>query len=53
MGMISRISLGQGVSLGDLWQQLRQLLKGRYVEIWTDVFEEGIFWVADEAQAAL
>lgn len=53
MGMISRITLGQGVSLGSLWQQLRQLLKGRYVEVWADVFEEGVFWVADEAKAAL
>jgi len=53
MGMISRITFGEGVSLGGLWQQLRQVLKGRYVEIWTDVFEEGIFWVADEAKLAL
>ena len=51
--MISRITLGQGLSLGSLWQQLRQLLKGRYVEVWADVFEEGVFWVADEAKAAL
>lgn len=53
MRMISRITLGQGLSLGGLWQQLRQLLKGRYVEVWTDVFEEGVFWVTDEAKAAL
>ncbi len=53
MGMISRITLGQGRTLGDLWQQLRQVLKGRYVEVWSDVFEEGIFWVADGAKAAL
>jgi hypothetical protein len=53
MGMISRITLGRGLTLGGLWQQLRQLLKGRYVEVWSDVFEEGIFWVADEAKAAL
>lgn len=53
MRMISRIMLGQGLGLGDLWQQLRQLLKGRYVEVWTDVFDEVIFWVTDEARAAL
>jgi hypothetical protein len=53
MGTISRITLGQGLSLGDLWQQLRHLLKGRYVEVWADVFEEGVYWVADEARAAL
>ena len=53
MGMISRITLRQGLGLGDLWRQLRQVLKGRYVEIWSDVFEEGIFWVADEARRAL
>ena len=53
MGMISRITLRQGLGLGDLWRQLRQVLKGRYVEIWSDVFEEGIFWVADEARKAL
>lgn len=51
--MISRITLGQGLGLGDLWRQLRQALKGRYVEIWSDVFEEGIYWVADEAKRAL
>ncbi|MGH7412071.1 MAG: hypothetical protein ACREJ6_13560 [Candidatus Methylomirabilis sp.] len=51
--MISRIRLGQGLGLGELWRQLRQALKGRYVEIWSDVFEEGIFWVADEAKTAL
>jgi hypothetical protein len=53
MGMISRITLRQGLGLGDLWRQLRQALKGRYVEIWSDVFEEGTFWVADEAKRAL
>ena len=53
MGMISRITLRQGLGLGDLWRQLRQVLKGRYVEIWSDVFEEGVFWVADEARIAL
>ena len=53
MVMISRITLGQGLGLGDLWRQLRQALKGRYVEIWSDVFEEGVFWVADEAKQAL
>lgn len=53
MGMISRIVLGQGLGLGDLWQTLRQVLQGRYVEIWSDVFEPGIFWVADEARQAL
>ena len=53
MRMISRITLGQGLSLGGVWQELRQLLKGRYVEVWTDVFEEGVFWVTDEAKAAL
>jgi len=53
MGMISRITLRQGLGLGDLWRQLRQALKGRYVEIWSDVFEEHVFWVADEAKRAL
>jgi hypothetical protein len=53
MEMISRITLGQGLSLGALWQQLRQLLKGRYVEVWSDVFDEGVFWVAEEAKAVL
>lgn len=53
MGMISRIALGQGLGLGELWQRLRQVLKGRYVEIWSDVFEPGIFWIADEARQAL
>ena len=53
MSMISRITLRQGLGLGDLWRQLRQALKGRYVEIWSDVFDEGIFWVADEARTAL
>ena len=53
MDTISRIALGQGQSLGGLWQQLRERLKGRYVEIWADVFEEGIFWVGDEAKAVL
>jgi hypothetical protein len=53
MGTISRITLSQGLSLGDLWRQLREVLKGRYVEIWTDVFEAGSFWVADEARNAL
>ncbi len=53
MARISQIALGHGVGLGELWRQLRERLKGRYVEIWSDVFEEGIFWVADEARAAL
>ncbi|MBI2901981.1 MAG: hypothetical protein HYY12_00140 [Candidatus Methylomirabilis oxyfera] len=53
MSMISRITLSQGASLGDLWRQLRQVLKGRYIEIWSDVFEDGFFWVADEARIAL
>lgn len=53
MGVISRIALGQGLGLGEVWQGLRQVLKGRYVEIWSDVFESGIFWVADEARQAL
>lgn len=53
MGMISRIALDQGLGLGDLWRQLRQVLKGRYVEIWSDVFEQGIFWVAEDARTAL
>ncbi len=53
MSSVYRITLGQGLSLGALWQQLRQALKGRYVEIWTDVFEDGIFWVADEAKQSL
>jgi len=53
MGMIHRITLRQGLGLGDLWRQLREVLKGRYVEIWTDVFENGVFWVADEAKLAL
>ncbi len=53
MAVISQIALGQGLGLGDLWRQLRERLKGRYVEIWSDVFEEGIFWVADEARVAL
>lgn len=51
--MISRIALGQGLGLGELWQKLRQVLKGRYVEIWSDVFGSGIFWVAEEAKIAL
>ncbi|PWB46285.1 MAG: hypothetical protein C3F12_09595 [Candidatus Methylomirabilota bacterium] len=51
--MISRIALGQGLSLSDLWQRLRQVLKGRYIEIWSDVFEPGIFWIAAEARHAL
>ena len=53
MGMISRIALGQGLGLGELWQKLRQVLKGRYVETWSDVFEPGIFWIAGEAKIAL
>lgn len=53
MGTIFRITLGKGISLGALWQQIRERLKGRYVEIWADVFEEGIFWVGDEAKAVL
>jgi len=53
MGTIYQITLGQDLGLGELWRQLRQALKGRYVEIWSDVFEEGIFWVADEAKRAL
>lgn len=53
MSMIFKIRLGQGLGLGELWRQLRQALKGRYVEIWSDVFEEGIFWVAEEAKTAL
>jgi hypothetical protein len=51
--MISRITLGQGLTLAALWEQLRQRLKGRYVEIWADVFEDGIHWVSDEARDAL
>jgi len=53
MAVISQIALGHGLGLGELWRQLRERLKGRYVEIWSDVFEEGIFWVGDEARAAL
>lgn len=53
MGMISQIRLGHRLGLGELWQTLRQALRGRYVEIWSDVFEPGIFWVADEAKMAL
>jgi hypothetical protein len=53
MGMISRMTLGQGLSLGELRHTLRRVLKGRYVEIWSDVFEPGIFWVADDARQAL
>lgn len=53
MTTISQIALGHGLGLGELWRQLRERLKGRYVEIWSDVFEEGNFWVADEARAAL
>jgi len=51
--MISRITLSQGLSLSDLWQTLRHVLKGRYIEIWSDVFEPGILWVADEARQVL
>lgn len=53
MSLISRITLGQGSSLGELWQTLRRVLKGRYIEIWSDVFEPGILWVSDEARQAL
>ncbi|MBI2883991.1 MAG: hypothetical protein HYY11_08815 [Candidatus Methylomirabilis oxyfera] len=53
MGTISRIALGQGLSLSELRHTLRRVLKGRYVEIWSDVFEPGIFWVADDARQAL
>lgn len=53
MSMIFKIRLDQGIGLGELWRQLRQALKGRYVEIWSDVFEDGVFWVADEAKTAL
>lgn len=51
--MISRIMLDQGLSLGDLRHTLRQVLKGRYIEVWSDVFEPGILWVADEVRQAL
>ena len=53
MGIISRIGLGQGLGLGDVWQRLRQVLRGRYVELWSDVFDPVIFWVAEEARGAL
>jgi hypothetical protein len=53
VAVISQIALGQGLGLGELWRHLRERLKGRYVEIWPDVFEEGMFWVADDARAAL
>lgn len=53
MSLISRITLGQGLSLGELWQILRRVVKGRYIEIWSDVFDPGILWVADEARQTL
>jgi hypothetical protein len=52
-GMISQITLVQGAGLGELWPKLRQALQGRYVEIWSDVFQDGRFWVGREARAAL
>lgn len=51
--MISRIALGEGLHLGELRHTLRRVLEGRYVEIWSDVFDPGIFWVAEEARQAL
>ena len=53
MSLISRITLGQGLSLDELRHALRRVLKERYVEIWSDVFDPGVFWVADDARQAL
>lgn len=51
--MISRITLGEGLSLDEVRHTLRQALKARQIEIWSDVFDPGILWVADEARQAL
>lgn len=53
MTIINRIALDQGLGAGDLWQRLRQVLEGRHVEIWSDVFEPGIFWLAEDARSVL
>ena len=45
-----------GIALGDFKaarQRIQGRWPGRYFEIWPDVFEDGLYWVGEEAKAML